>query len=115
VPSADPFFNIPTTTVTTAENAPPQQGQTSNFLPDNHIESDLPKKRKRRKARPVFSKGQVNRLIDDAIHPLKELDWSFTVLDETLHKINEGDIQQSVIKFVEYTLPEILKKFLKKP
>ena len=77
-----------------------------------------PKRRKRRKAarkaRPIFSKGQVNRLIDDAVHPLKKLDWSFTVIDEALHMINEGDIQQSVIKFVEYSLPEILKRFLKK-
>ena len=62
----------------------------------------------------MFSKGQVNRLIDEAIHPLKKMDWSFTIIDEALHMINEGDIQQSVIKFVEYSLPEILKRFLKK-
>ena len=77
-----------------------------------------PKRRMRRKAArkasPIVSKGQVNLLIDDAVHPLKKLDWSFTVIDEALHMINEGDIQQSVIKFVEYSLPEILKRFLKK-
>jgi len=72
------------------------------------------RRKKSRKARPVFSKGQVNRLIDEAIHPLKKMDWSFTIIDEALHMINEGDIQQSVIKFVEYSLPEILKRFLKK-
>ena len=77
-----------------------------------------PRRRRRRKMsrqdRPVFSKGQVNRLIDDALHPLKRLDLSFTIIDEALHMINEGDIQQSIIKFVEYSLPEILRKFLKK-
>ena len=62
----------------------------------------------------MFSKGQVNRLIDDAIHPLKKMDSSFTIIDEALHMINEGDIQQSLIKFVEYSLPEILKELLKK-
>ena len=72
------------------------------------------RRKKSRKARPVFSKGQVNRLIDDAIHPLKKMDSSFTIIDEALHMINEGDIQQSIIKFVEYSLPEILRKFLKK-
>ena len=77
-----------------------------------------PRRRRRRKMsrkdRPVFSKGQLNRLIDDVVHPLKRIDWSFTVVDEALHLINEGDIQQSIIKFVEYSLPEILKKLLKK-
>jgi len=67
-----------------------------------------------RKDRPVFSKGQVNRLIDDVVHPLKKLDWSFTVVDEALHMINEEDILDSLIKFVEYSLPEILKRILKK-
>jgi len=69
---------------------------------------------RKNKTRPVFTKGEMNKLIDDTVHPLKKLDWSFTVVDEALHMINEGDIQQSVIKFVEYSLPEILKRFLKK-
>ena len=77
-----------------------------------------PRRRRRRKVtrkdRPVFSKGQVNRLIDDVVHPLKKLDWSFTVVDEALHMINEEDILDSLIKFVEYSLPEILKRILKK-
>ena len=77
-----------------------------------------PRRRRRRKVTrkdgPVFSKGQVNRLIDDVVHPLKKLDWSFTVVDEALHMINEEDILESLIKFVEYSLPEILKRILKK-
>ena len=64
--------------------------------------------------RPIYSKGQLNMLIDDILHPLKKTHWVFILVDEALHMINEGDIEQSAYKFVQFSLPEPLRKFLKK-
>jgi hypothetical protein len=92
----------------------------SSFLSVEGVSTRMPK-RKRRSRRQAsieggspYSKGQVNRLIDDAVHPLKKTHWVFILVDEALHMINEGDIQQSAYKFVQYSLPELLQKLLKK-
>jgi len=53
-------------------------------------------------------------LIDDILYPLKKTHWVFILVDEALHMINEGDIEQSAYKFVQFSLPEPLRKFLKK-
>jgi len=113
VPSADLLFSIPTTTVTTAENARPWQGQTSNFLLNRHSESDLPKKRKRRKSAPsVYTKGELNAITDDLLHPLIKKHKDLRILDEMAHVVIEGDLRESFIKFLKFTLPQIVRELL---
>ena len=48
-------------------------------------------------------------MIDDVFHPLAEQHWVFRVLDEAGHAIVEGDAKVSLVKFVRYSLPEIVK------
>jgi hypothetical protein len=72
------------------------------------------KKRKANRERSLYSHGELNSLIDDVVHPLKKMHWAFILVDEALHMINEGDIEQSARKFVQFSLPEILQKLLKK-
>ncbi|TMI10414.1 hypothetical protein E6H34_00050 [Candidatus Bathyarchaeota archaeon] len=76
-------------------------------------------RRKRRGQRDTessspYTKGEVNVLIDGVLHPLKKTHWVFVLVDEAFHIINEGDIEQSLVKFAQYSLPELVKIFLKK-
>jgi len=61
-----------------------------------------------------YTTGQVNALIDDIFEPLRETHWVFILVDEAAHMINEGDLEQSFYKFVQYSLPDLLKKLFKK-
>ena len=48
-------------------------------------------------------------MIDGVLHPLKKTHWVFVLVDEAFHIINEGDIEQSLVKFAQYSLPELVK------
>ena len=61
-----------------------------------------------------YTTGQVNALIDDIFHPLKETHWVLILVDEAAHMINEGNLEQSFYKFMQYSFPELLKKLFKK-
>ena len=74
--------------------------------------SSRAKKRTRKgtaKNKRLYSKGELNRLVDSLIHPLCEEDRRFILLDGFLHALVEKDPPASVIKFVKYNLPEILE------
>ena len=68
------------------------------------------KKQKRRKA--IYSKGEVNRLVDDLVHPLIKENEILVVVDEIAHGIIEGDIEESIVKFTRYRLPWLVRKLL---
>jgi hypothetical protein len=63
-----------------------------------------------RKRKALYSKGELNRLVDSLIHPLCEEDKRFILLDGFLHGLIEKDPPKSVMKFVKYNLPEILEQ-----
>ena len=63
-----------------------------------------------RKSKGLYTKGELNRLVDSLIHPLCEEDKRFILLDGFLHGLIEKDPPASVMKFVKYNLPEILKQ-----
>lgn len=74
-----------------------------------------PKKKtgKPHKEKP-YSVGQMNKLVDDLIHPLyKKSEW-YRVADGLLHVLVGKNIRVSAKKFVKYNLPEIAKKILEK-
>ena len=71
-------------------------------------------RRSQRKGGLPYTTGQVNALIDDIFHPLKETHWLFILVDEAAHMINEGDLEQSFYKFMKYSFPELLKKLFEK-
>ena len=71
------------------------------------------KKCARGKRRSIYSKSEVNQMIDSAVHPLANLDWGFVIVDGALHALNEQDPIESFVKFLRYNAPELLKRILK--
>jgi hypothetical protein len=71
--------------------------------------------RKTRKRRiGPYSEGQRNKIIDAIAEPLAKEDDVFLLIDAALHFLNEGDPEESLIKFAKYTLPELLRRWLRK-
>ena len=68
------------------------------------------KKTSKKKTGRLYSKGQLNFLIDDAIHPLTNKSAGFVLVDEILHMWVEMDPKASLEKFVRYNLPKLIKK-----
>ena len=52
-------------------------------------------------------------IIDSLVHPLADEHWSFVIADGVLHALNEEDPIQSIIKFLKYNAPELLKRILR--
>jgi len=67
---------------------------------------------KRRK--PPYSKGELNKLIDDLVHPHARENPALWVLDSFCHAMVEQDPPQSVRKFIRYNLPRIIEDYLEK-
>jgi len=68
--------------------------------------------RKKKNEKP-YSKGEINRLIDSALHPLCDLSPAFIAVDTLLHGLVEQNPKESVGKFARYTLPKIIDEILK--
>jgi len=64
------------------------------------------KKKRRRK----YSKGEHNRLIDDLIHPLFDQCSELMLLDAVLHGLVEQNPPETVLKFMRYSLPNIIRE-----
>jgi hypothetical protein len=73
-------------------------------------------KKKTRKTRKdgCYSAGQMNRLVDDLVHPLYRKSELYRVADGVLHGLIEKNARVSARKFAKYNLPEIVKKILGK-
>lgn len=65
------------------------------------------------KRKASYTKGELNKLIDGICHPLCEGDKRFLLLDGFLHALVEQDPPVTVMKFVKYNLPEIVKQLKK--
>ena len=70
-----------------------------------------PKKRKRG---VPYTKGQLNKLIDDLIHPHYEQNEGLRLLDALLHVLLEQNPPESLKKSIRYNLPDIIRKIRKK-
>jgi hypothetical protein len=71
------------------------------------------KKRTRQKRKSLYSRSEKNMIIDSLVHPLADEHWSFVIVDGALHALNEEDPIQSLIKFLRYNAPELLKRILR--
>ncbi len=65
---------------------------------------------KMRKRPKRYTKGELNKLVDSLIHPLFNENSSFVLVDGLIHSMIERDPPQSVMKFMKYNLPELLKQ-----
>ena len=71
------------------------------------------RKTKKRRRRGGYTKGELNYLIDDLLHPLYRENEGFRLVDAVLHGVVEQDPSQSVKKFIKYNLPAVMKKVRK--
>ena|SRR2546425_10866122 len=71
------------------------------------------KKRTRQKRKGLYSKSEKNAIIDSVVHPWADEHWGFVIVDGVLHALNEQDPVESLIKFLKYNAPELLKRILK--
>ena len=68
-------------------------------------------RKKAQKTRPkLYSKGSINRLIDDLVHPLCKQNASLIFLDGFFHSLVEQNLPLSVRKFIRYNLPKQLEQ-----
>jgi len=61
-----------------------------------------------RKRRNIYSKGEVNRLIDSLLHPLFDLNPAFNIVDTIFHGFVEENPPETALKFLRYNLPRII-------
>jgi hypothetical protein len=67
-----------------------------------------------RKRRPgSYTKGDLNYLIDDLLHPLYKVNEGFVLVDGVLHGLVEQNPPLSVKKFLTYNLPAVMKEVRK--
>jgi hypothetical protein len=64
----------------------------------------------KKKRRRQYSKGELNRLIDDLVHPLSDRSPELMILDAVLHGFVEQNPQETVLKFLRYSLPKIIRE-----
>lgn len=67
-----------------------------------------------RKNPKPFSPGQLNRLIDDLVHPFFKENKNLIWIDGALHMFVERNPKLSMEKFVKYNVPHLLKTKRKK-
>lgn len=70
--------------------------------------------KRKRKHNKLYSKGQLNRIIDDLIHPFYGENEALRLLDGLLHGFVERDAAVSLEKFIKYNVPTLVKKLVKK-
>ena len=67
----------------------------------------------RRRGLP-YSDGELNKLVDAALHPKAKQDPYYWLLDTVLHGIVEQDPEITIRKFAKYTLPKIIEQAMRK-
>jgi len=72
-----------------------------------------PRPSPKRKRRGVYSKGEVNRLVDSLLHPLFDLNPAFSIADAMLHGFVEQNPPETALKFLRYNLPRIIVELTK--
>jgi len=68
----------------------------------------------RTKKRNIYSKGEVNRLIDGVLHPLFDVNPAFRLIDSILHGFVEKNPSETALKFLRYNLPWIIAELTEK-
>lgn len=85
-----------------------------NGLETAVVVNDRSSCKSKQKRRHLYTEGERNKLIDSIMDPLSGQDDIFILFDSLLHFLNEGDPEESMIKFTKYTLPELLRRWFKK-
>jgi len=65
---------------------------------------------KRARTGMVYSRGEINRLIDGVCHPLSKANPAMLMLDCFLHGIVEMNPPLSVKKFLKHNVPRLIEE-----
>ena len=68
----------------------------------------------KKKARKLYTKGELNKLIDSLCHPLLKTNKGFVLVDGLLHAMVEQNPPETVLKFIRYSLPKIMEEISRK-
>jgi len=69
---------------------------------------------KLRGEKKLYTKGELNKLIDGLCHPLFKTNKGFILVDGLLHTMVEKNPPTTVKKFIKYNLPKIVKQITEK-
>ncbi len=73
----------------------------------------MKKKQKRKtRRRALFTRGEQNKIVDPLVHPLIKKHWVFRLVDELGYAAVEQDPKETIVKFVRYSLPQIIRELL---
>lgn len=72
------------------------------------------KQKSRKKVRKLYTKGELNKLIDSLCHPLSKKDKGYILVDGLLHAMVERDPPRTVKKFIKYNLPKLMEEVSRK-
>jgi len=67
----------------------------------------------KKKSKAKCSHGEINRLIDSALHPLFDRSSAFMAVDAILHGLVEQNARMTLRKFTRYSLPKIIEELFK--
>jgi len=74
----------------------------------------MPRMGSSKKRRSIYSKGELNRLVDDLLHPLFDINPALNLLDTILHGFVEQNPPETALKFLRYNLPSIIQELTEK-
>ena len=60
-----------------------------------------------------YTTGELNKTVDDLLHPLAKLDPVFLIVDGLLHGIIEQNPPESILKFIHYNLPKMASQLMR--
>jgi len=72
----------------------------------------MKKNKKRRRRKAIFSRGELHKIVDSGLHPLFEQSPIFIAVDEAAHALIEQDLRESILKFIRYSLPTLIRKLI---
>jgi len=67
------------------------------------------KPKPRRKGAKLYTKGELNKLIDTLCHPIFQENPGFILIDGLLHGLVEQNPPQTVRKFIQHNLPKLIE------
>ena len=70
--------------------------------------------KKKKKIKRPYTKGELNKLIDNLCHPLFKTNEGFILVDGLLHGLVEQNPPITIRKFIEYNLPKLIDQIKKK-
>ena len=68
----------------------------------------------RAKRHSIYSKGELNRIIDSLLHPLLDINPALSLVDTFIHGFVEQNPPETALKFLRYNLPRIIGELIEK-